>query len=101
MLHADIGKAEPYVHELALGWIGHYVVGASCGVVFALLVGPEWLAVPRLLPAWIFGLATLAFGWFLLQPGLGLGWAASRAPNPARVRILNLAGTRCSGWDCG
>ena len=43
-----------------------------------------------MLPAWIFGIATLAFGWFLLQPGLGLGWAASRTPNPAKVRALNL-----------
>ena len=91
IFHADIGTSEPYVHEQALGWIGHYVVGVIYGVVFALLVGPEWFAAPRILPAWIFGIATLAFGWFLLQPGLGLGWAASRTPNPARVRVLNLA----------
>ena len=57
----------------ALGWIGHYVVGILYGVVFALIVGPEWLAAPRFLPAWLFGLATVAFGWFLLQPGLGTG----------------------------
>ena len=40
----------------------------------------------------MFGVATVAFGWFVLQPGLGLGWAASRTPNPTRVRMLNLAG---------
>ena len=92
VFHGDIGAAAPYAHELALGWIGHYAVGAIYGVAFALIAGPGWLAAPRLLPAWIFGLATVAFGWFLLQPGLGLGWAASRTPNPARVRLLNLAG---------
>ena len=53
---------------------------------------PGWLAAPRFLPAWLFGLATVAFGWFLLQPGLGLGWAASKTPNPTKVRLLNLAG---------
>jgi hypothetical protein len=92
VFHADIGRAEPYAHERALGWIGHYLVGAFYGVVFALLAGPDWFADPRILPAWLFGVATVAFGWFLLQPGLGLGWAASRTPDPVRVRMLNLAG---------
>ena len=92
VFHDDIGKAAPYARELALGWIGHYAIGVVYGVVFALIVGPGWLAAPRLLPAWIFGLVTVGFGWFLLQPGLGMGWAASRTPNPARVRLLNLAG---------
>jgi hypothetical protein len=92
VFHDDIGKAAPYAHELALGWIGHYATGIVYGVVFALLVGEGWLAAPRLLPAWIFALVTVLFGWFLLQPGLGIGWAASRAPNPAKVRALNLVG---------
>ena len=92
MFHDDIGKAEAWEHELALGWAGHYAIGIVYGVVFALIVGPGWMAAPRLLSAWAFGLATLGFGWFLLQPGLGLGWAASKAPNPTRVRLLNLAG---------
>lgn len=92
VFHDDIGRAEPYVHERALGWAGHYVVGISYGILFALIVGPGWLAAPRLLPALAFGLATVGFGWFLLQPGLGLGWAAAKTPNPGRVRRLNLAG---------
>ncbi len=90
VFHEDIAAAAPHSHELALGWIGHYVVGAAYGVIFALIVGPEWLAAPRLLPAWIFALATVAFGWFLLQPGLGMGWAASRTPTPGKARLLNL-----------
>jgi hypothetical protein len=92
VLHDDIGKAAPYAHERALGWVGHYVVGVAYGVIFALIVGAGWLAAPTLLPAWIFGLVTVGFGWFLLQPGLGLGWAASRTPDPTKVRLLNLAG---------
>jgi hypothetical protein len=92
VFHDDIGEAEPYSHERALGWIGHYVVGVAYGVVFALIVGPGWLAEPRVLPAWFFGIATVAFGWFLLQPGLGFGWAASKTLDPTRVRLFNLAG---------
>ena len=41
---------------------------------------------------WAFGIATLAAGWFLLQPGLGAGVAASRTPNPGRQRIEGLIG---------
>jgi hypothetical protein len=92
VFHDDIAAADPYAHELALGWAGHYAVGIAYGVIFALIVGPGWLAAPTLLPAWLFGLVTVGFGWFLLQPGLGLGWAASKAPNPTKVRLMNLAG---------
>jgi hypothetical protein len=92
VFHDDIGRAEPWAHEVALGWIGHYLVGIAYGVVFALLAGPGWLAAPTVLPALAFGIATVAFGWFVLQPGLGLGQAASRTPDPTRTRLLNLAG---------
>ena len=76
-----------------LGWIGHYVVGILYGVIFALIVGPGWLAAPRLAAGVDLRAGRRsAFGWFLLQPGLGMGWAASKTPNPGRVRLLNLAG---------
>ena len=90
VFHDDIAEAEPYGHELALGWAGHYAVGVVYGIVFALIAGSDWLANPTFLPAWIFGILTVAAGWFLLQPGLGLGWAASKTDNPAKVRALNL-----------
>lgn len=92
VFHENIMESEPFDFELPLGWLGHYAVGLVYGVIFVLIVGDEWLANPTFLPAWAFGLATVAFGWFLLQPGLGLGWAASRTPDPTRVRLMNLAG---------
>lgn len=91
VFHDDIAKAAPHARENALGWIAHYAVAILYGVVFALIMGPGWFANPTFLPAWIFAIVTVAAGWFLLQPGLGLGWAASKAPNPAKVRVLNLA----------
>ncbi len=90
VFHDDIARAEPFAHELALGWTGHYVVGGLYGLIFALIVGEGWMAAPRLAPAWIFGLLVIAAGWFLLQPGMGLGRAASRTANPAKVRALGL-----------
>ncbi len=90
VFHEDIAKAEPYAHERALGWLGHYAVGILYGVVLALLVGGAWFSAPTFLPAWILGIVTVGAGWFLLQPGLGIGFAASRLPNANTVRALNL-----------
>jgi small-conductance mechanosensitive channel len=90
VFHDDIAAVAPYAHERALGWAGHYAIGVLYGVVFALIVGAGWFADPRFLPAFVFGIVTVAAGWFLLQPGMGLGWAASRAASPATARLRSL-----------
>ena len=90
VFHDDIGKSEPYARELALGWVSHYAVGILYGVILALIVGDGWFAAPTFLPAWILGIVTVGAGWFLLQPGLGIGVAASKLPNANKVRVLNL-----------
>lgn len=90
VFHDEISRSEPYRHEQALGWISHYAVGIVYGIVLAVFMGGSWLAAPTFLPAWIWGILTVGAGWFLLQPGLGIGWAASKTPNPSKVRALNL-----------
>ncbi len=91
VFHESIAAAEPYTHELALGWAGHYAVGVIYGVAFAFIVGFGWFSAPTFVPAWVFGIVTVAAGWFFMQPGMGLGWAASKTPKPNKVRFLNLA----------
>ncbi|MDP9836962.1 hypothetical protein J2T09_001707 [Neorhizobium huautlense] len=91
VFHEDIGKAEPYAHENALGWVGHYAVGIFYGIILAVLVGAEWFTGPTFIPAWLLGIVTIGAGWFLMQPGMGLGWAASKTANPAKVRLMNFA----------
>ena len=90
LTHDNIGAVAPVPGELALGWLFHYAVGIAYGVALALIMGPAWLAAPTFWPAWIFALLTVGFGWFVMQPGLGLGWAASRTPAPWRARGLSL-----------
>lgn len=90
VFHDNINDAEPYRHELALGWISHYAVGILYGFLLILFTGPQWLEEPTFLPAWILGLVTVGAGWFLLQPGLGMGWAASKRPDANKVRMLNI-----------
>jgi hypothetical protein len=55
-------------------------------------MGAEWLAAPTFLPAFILGMVTIGAGWFLLAPGMGAGWAASKTPNPTKARLMNIAG---------
>ena len=91
LFHPDIGGARPVPGELGLGWALHYGVGLIYGVIWMLIAGPDWLDAPTFPPLWTFALVTIAAGWFLLQPGMGLGWAASRTPRPWKARALGLA----------
>ena len=90
VFHQDIAAADPVPNERLIGWAFHYAVGIAYGVTLALLMGAAWLRDPTFWPAWIFSILMLGFGWFLLQPGMGAGWAASRTPNPTKARSLGL-----------
>ena len=90
VFHDDIAAAEPVPNERALGWALHYGVGVIYGVVFVAVAGRAWVEDPSFLPLWIFSILTIAAGWFLLLPGLGLGWAAAKTPNPWKVRAMGL-----------
>jgi hypothetical protein len=90
IFHADIAKASAVRQEMALGWLFHYGVGIVYGAVFALLAGHGWFDQPRFLPIWLFGLLTISAGWFLLFPGMGLGWALAKVPNPWGERTMGL-----------
>jgi hypothetical protein len=67
--------------EIALGWAAHYLIGIVFAAVLV-LVWPEWLQSPTLLPALIVGIGSIVAPFFILQPGLGAGIAASRTPRP-------------------
>lgn len=88
--HDDIAAAEPWRGELAVGWFMHYAIGILYAAILLLAMGPEWSVAPTFLPAWILGLVTVGAGWFLMQPGMGAGWAASKKPNAMRIRALNI-----------
>ncbi|WP_420327949.1 DUF2938 family protein [Mameliella sp.] len=90
VFHDDIGAAAPVDGERALGWAFHYLVGVVYGVVFALIVGSAWFDAPAFWKAWIWGIVTIAGGWFLLHPGMGLGWALSRTERPWKGRFMGL-----------
>jgi hypothetical protein len=87
--HARIAAAPRKPFECAVGWMAHYTIGITLALVFVVLTG-DWLARPTLLPALLYGIATVAFPMFIMQPSFGLGVAASRAPKPAQARLKSL-----------
>ena len=89
--HASIAAAPQKRFECAVGWIGHYTIGVAFAVAFVILAPGDWLARPTLLPALVYGIATVVFPFFVMQPSLGLGVAASRTPKPAQARLKSLA----------
>ena len=90
VFHRSIADAPAVTQEVPIGWVFHYAVGLAYGVFFAVFMGAAWFSAPTFWPAWVFSILMVGFGWFLLQPGMGLGCAASKTPNPTKVRALNL-----------
>ena len=103
--HDSIAVA-PRVHgERAIGWIAHYLIGISFAAVLIGIWGIEWLERPSLGPALVVGIVTVAAPYFVMQPGMGAGIAASRTPHPATARLHSLLthaifglGLYAAGW---
>jgi Protein of unknown function (DUF2938) len=89
--HASITAASQKPFECTVGWIAHYTIGVVFALVFVALTSGDWLAQPTVLPALLYGVGTVVFPFFILQPSLGLGIAGSRTPNPTHVRLKSLA----------
>lgn len=88
-VHAPIAATAPVRGERALGWSAHYLVGIAFAAMLV-LAWPRWPAQPTLLPALLVGVGSVLAPLLLLQPALGLGIAARRAPRPARARAQAL-----------
>jgi hypothetical protein len=89
--HASIGAAPQKSFECQVGWIAHYSIGVVFAIVLVVLTSGDWLARPTFLLALLYGIATVVFPFFILQPSLGLGVAASKTPKPAQARLKSLA----------
>jgi hypothetical protein len=88
--HASIAATPAIPGEGALGWAFHYLTGIAYAGLLVALAGAGWLERPTLLPALGVGLGTVVAPFFLMQPGMGAGIAASRSPNPSSARLHSL-----------
>lgn len=103
--HDSIAAASRVHGERAIGWIAHYLIGISFAAVLVGIWGIEWIRQPSLGPALVVGIVTVAAPYFVMQPGMGAGIAASRTPRPAAARLHSLVthaifglGLYAAGW---
>lgn len=102
-MHTSIAAAPGRRFECIVGRTAHYSIGIALAFIFIVLVTGEWLALPTLLPALLYGIATVVFPLFIMQPSFGLGIAGARTPKPVRTRLKSLMTHTIFGfglWGC-
>jgi len=85
--HASMIAVEPVNGELAIGWIAHYAIGTSYGLLLLAVWGTAWLKEPTILPPLILSWVLLIAPFLLMMPGMGMGFAGSKMPKPPITRI--------------
>ena len=88
--HVSIGSSPAIAHESILGWAFHYAVGCIYAALYLMYVSTTQAGKPALVAAVLFGWVTILSPWLLMQPALGLGICASKAPRPTLVRMQNV-----------
>jgi hypothetical protein len=88
--HPSMAQAASIRGERVLGWSAHYAIGIAFASVLLWVWGLDWARHPTLLPALAVGVATVVLPFFLMQPGMGAGIAASKTPNPSQARLRSL-----------
>lgn len=103
--HERIAATPAVRGERVIGWTAHYLIGIGFAAALLAIWGTDWARAPTLGPALLFGIVSVAAPFLVMQPGMGLGVAASRAPRPNIARLNSLvthtlfgAGLFVSGW---
>ena len=90
-VHHKIMQSPSVRFEKYIGWFSHYVIGIIFSTLFIKIVGTHWFISPKLFSALLFGVSTVRFPFFLMQPCLGFGIAASQTPSPSSARLKSLS----------
>jgi hypothetical protein len=72
------------------GWCAHYAIGIIYAALLLAIWGLDWARHPTPLPALIVSLVALVAPFFIMQPGMGAGVAASKTPNPNAARLRSI-----------
>ena len=88
--HRNMTRATKVPSEMKIGWLAHYAIGIMFAGALVAVVGKQWLHNPTIAPALLFGLVTVAFPLFVMQPAFGLGIAARLSSNPPKALLRSL-----------
>lgn len=91
LVHNSIRSTSQANHEKLLGWTFHYCIGIVYAALYTMIVLLILDGQPSLASAWVFGMATILSPWLIMQPCLGMGFCATKAAHPNKVRLQNLA----------
>ncbi|MEC5146126.1 DUF2938 domain-containing protein [Chitinophaga sp. 212800010-3] len=89
-MHNSIAAAAPISGETAIGWCAHYMIGITFSFLLVIIEGPQWIQAPTFWPALLVGVITIVAPFFIMQPGMGMGMAASKTPKPMVARFRSL-----------
>ena len=89
-MHASIAAAPHIRGEHIIGWVAHYAIGVTFAGLLLIACGLDWARQPSPGPALAFGILTVVAPYFIMQPGMGLGIAASKTPKPGLARVRSL-----------
>ena len=89
-LHDRIAEAVPVRGERVIGWAAHYAIGVVFAALLLAIWGIEWARQPSLAPALLVGVVTVLVPFLIMQPGMGIGIAASKTPKPNLMRLRSL-----------
>ena len=89
--HPNIAQADPVPGERILGWCAHYAIGITFAALLLAIWGLDWARHPTFFPPVFIGVVTVVAPFFIMQPGMGAGVAASKTPHPNIARIRSLA----------
>jgi len=85
--HHTIHDTPAVKGETFTGWAVHYLTGMAFAFIPLLWRGQQWPEHADLLSAVISGLLSLMAPFFIMQPALGWGIAASKTPVPGKARL--------------
>lgn len=87
----DISKVAPVTHELLYGWITHYFLGIFFSFLYIFVIFNVLKTRPSFIAAVLFSLVLVIFPFYVEQPVLGMGIAASETEDPNFSRMITLS----------
>jgi hypothetical protein len=88
--HDQIAGSPPVRGERLIGWAAHYLIGIVLAAMLLAIWGLDWVHHPTIGPPLVVGVGSVTFPFLLMQPGMGLGVAASRTSRPMAARLHSL-----------
>ena len=92
LIHSSMANAPAVRGELAIGWSAHYLIGIAYAALLVAMCGLDWARIPTPWPALAFGVLTVLAPFLIMQPCMGIGVAASKAPHPVHARVRSVLG---------